>query len=239
MRKPALRRGAGRAAVVAAALTLSLGLPAGSGGTAPALAESASAQAGAPPAAIPFPHPYLSPWSDAEVRLGAETLQWLTDQHITLEAVSPFKMDADGRGFSMPAGTTAYDGLDARGRIYYPGGLRFQHAASHTTIVLKPTYLRVMPRPGWTSAVEVNGKVLSREVAIGDTRSDDVLAGARPSATGLRVERALFYLTPDAARLFEEQTGRPGPRPGSLFGALTPSFDHVPGARRNPAPPRP
>jgi hypothetical protein len=191
-------------------------------------AQATNAPAHAPKVAAPLPGAYISPWGDARVEISDETLQWMNQEGITLEAISPFTMDADGRGFSMPIGSTAGDGLDTKGRIFYPGGLRFHHQSTGKTVTLKPTYITVMPRPGWSSGVEVDGRALDDELPLADTRYDEVMASARPSFTGFRLERAPFYVTDEAADLFAEQTGRSGPRVGSLFGTLTPNFDYVP-----------
>ncbi|MCT2542003.1 MULTISPECIES: hypothetical protein [Streptomyces] len=212
-----------------AALTVPLGL-ASAGATdsksAPATTRTAAAD--------PFPGVYISPWGDAQIELSPELLDWMRTEGITLEAISPFVMDADGRGFSMPIGSTAGDGLDSRGRIFYPGGLNFRHAASNKTITLKPTYIRVMPTPGYSAGVAVNGVPLADEVMIADTTPAEALLGARPSPTGFRLEKVPFRITAEASKLFAEVTGRPGPRVGSLLGTLTPNFDYIPGQRPSP-----
>ncbi|MFF2326675.1 MULTISPECIES: hypothetical protein [unclassified Streptomyces] len=179
--------------------------------------------------ADPFPGVYISPWGDAHVELSPETLSWMRAEGVTLEAISPFVMDADGRGFDMPIGSTAGDGLDSRGRIFYPGGLNFHHAASDRTITLKPTYIRVMPTPGYSAGVAVNGVPFADEVQIADTTPAEALLGARPSPTGFRLEKVPFRITAEATRLFAQVTGGEGPRAGSLLGTLTPNFDYIPG----------
>ncbi|MFG2172436.1 hypothetical protein ACGFMO_13770 [Streptomyces niveus] len=217
----ALRRLTVLAAAVA--LTAPLGMTA-AGAAAP------QQSAAAPTAAVaePFPGAYISPWGDAQVALGDEAIAWMQREGITLEAISPFTMDADNRGFSMPIGSTAGDGLDSRGRIFYPGGLRFHHKASGKTVTLQSTFIRVMPTPAYSAGVSVDGKRLSEEVSIAESTYTEVMAGARPSFTGFRIKQAPFYLTQQAADLFSSVTGGEAPRVGSLFGTLTPNFDYVP-----------
>ncbi|MFC8079651.1 hypothetical protein ACFUN8_29445 [Streptomyces sp. NPDC057307] len=217
----ALRRLTVLAAV--AALTVPLGMTA-AGAAAPQRSSAAPEVA----VAEPFPGAYISPWGDAQVALGNEALAWMQREGITLEAISPFRMDADRRGFSMPIGSTAGDGLDSKGRIFYPGGLRFHHQASGKTVTLQSTFIRVMPTPAYSAGVSVDGKRLSEEVSIAESTYTEVMAGARPSFTGFRIKQAPFYLTQEAADLFASVTGGEAPRVGSLFGTLTPNFDYVP-----------
>ncbi|MGC5398159.1 hypothetical protein ACPXCP_20795 [Streptomyces sp. DT20] len=216
----AIRRLAVLAAV--AALTVPLGM-------ASAGATAAQVPAARAAAADPLPGVYLSPWGDADVELSDELLGWMRDHGITLDAISPFAMAPDGRSFSMPIGSTAGDGLDSQGRIFYPGGLNFHHAASGKTITLKPTYIRVMPTPGYSAGVAVNGVPLTDELMIADTTPAETLAGARPSLTGWRLEKVPFRITAEASRMFAQVTGDEGPRVGSLLGTLTPNFDYIPG----------
>lgn len=223
MRMRALHRLTVLAAV--AALSLPLGLTA---------SGAAAQQPTAAAAAAPLPGAYISPWGDAQVAIGDETLAWMEREGITLEAVSPFVMDADGRGFSMPIGSTAGDGLDAEGRIFYPGGLRVRHQESGKTITLKSTFIRVMPTPAYSAGVSIDGRPLLDEVVIAESTYAEVMAGARPSPTGFRIKKAPFYVTQEAANLFAEATGATAPRAGSLFGTLTPNFDYVPGAAKPP-----
>lgn len=181
-----------------------------------------------------FPVPpgiYISPWGSADVDISDATLAWMDREGVELTTIAPFEMDADGRGFHMPIGSTAGDHLDEKGRIFYPGGLRFEHMESGTTVTLRPTYIRVMPRPGWTSGVSVNGTQVTEEMPLADTKYHEVIASGRPSPTGFRLEKVPFYVTSEASDMFEEQTGAPGPRAGSLFGNLTPHFDYVPTGR--------
>lgn len=177
----------------------------------------------------PIPGAYISPWGDADADISPQFQQWLEQEGVTLEAISPFKMDADGAGFSMPIGSTAGDGLDSRGRIYYPGGLRLHHAESGQTVTLKPTWIRVMPRPGYSAGVELNGRTISEETQIADTNYSEAMLGARPSPTGFRLEKIPFYFTEEAANLIEEYSDIDAPEPGTPFGTLTPHFDYIPG----------
>lgn len=223
-------RGLRRLTVLAAvaALTLPLGLTSAGAST---TQQPVGVQRTA--AAAPFPGAYISPWGDAQVALGDEALAWMEREGITLEAIAPFSIDAGRKGFSMPIGSTAGDGLDARGRIFYPGGLRFHHAASGKTITLKPTYIRVMPTPAYSAGVEVDGVPLSEEVVIAESTYAEVMMGARPSMTGFRIKQAPFYVTEEASRLFASVTRGEAPRVGALFGTLTPNFDYVPTAPRS------
>ncbi|MFJ9504340.1 hypothetical protein ACIRPZ_11125 [Streptomyces anulatus] len=167
--------------------------------------------------------------------IGDETLAWMEREGITLEAISPFVMDADGRGFSMPIGSTAGDGLDSKGHIFYPGGLRIQHRASGKSITLQSTFIRVMPAPAYSAGVSIDGERFREEVVIAESTYVEVMAGARPSPTGFRIKKAPFYVTQEAADLFAAATGATAPRAGSLFGTLTPNFDYVPGAATPPS----
>lgn len=208
-----------------AALSVPLGL-ASAGAAAPQSAAAPRTTA----ASAPFPGAYISPWGDAQVAIGDETRAWMAREGITLEAVNPFAMDVDKKGFSMPIGSSAGDGLDSKGRIFYPGGLKLHHAGSGKTITLMPTYIRVMPTPAYSAGVLVDGKPLADEVTIAESTYSEVIAGARPSVTGFRIKQAPFYVTAEASRLFASVTGGEAPRVGSLFGTLTPNFDYVPTA---------
>ncbi|MFI6699410.1 hypothetical protein ACIBJC_10635 [Streptomyces sp. NPDC050509] len=220
-----------RLTVLAAVAALSLPLGLTSAGAATAQLPAATHQAA--PAAAPFPGAYISPWGDAQIALGGDALSWMEREGITLEAITPFAMDADRKGFSMPIGSTAGDGLDIRGRIFYPGGLNFHHVASGKTITLKPTYIRVMPTPSYTAGVAVDGVPISDEVVIAESTYAEVMLGARPSFTGFRIKQAPFYLTAEASRLFASITGGEAPPVGALFGTLTPNFDYIPTAPRS------
>ncbi|MFD9333806.1 hypothetical protein ACFWBF_05225 [Streptomyces sp. NPDC060028] len=230
MRMHALRRLTVLAAV--AALAVPFG-PSSAGAAARQPADTVQTAA----AAEPLPGLYISPWGDAQVAVGDETLAWMEREGITLEAISPFVMDADGRGFSMPIGSTAGDRLDSKGRIFYPGGLKLHHPRSGKTITLKSTFIRVMPTPAYSAGVSVDGEALSEEVTVAESTYTEVMAGARPSTTGFRIKKAPFYVTQDASSLFASVTGATAPRVGSLFGTLTPNFDYVPKAAKPPTVP--
>jgi hypothetical protein len=223
-----------RLTVLAAVAALSVPLGLASPGAAAQQPTSATRTAAA---AQPLPGVYISPWGDAQVEIGDETLAWMEREGITVEAISPFVMDADGRGFSMPIGSTAGDGLDSKGRIFYPGGLKIRHQGSGKTITLKSTFIRVMPTPAYSAGVSIDGKALLEEVVIAESTYSEVMVGARPSATGFRIEKAPFYVTQEAANLFAAATGATAPRAGSLFGTLTPNFDYVPGTAKPPTVP--
>ncbi|MCY0950457.1 hypothetical protein [Streptomyces sp. H27-S2] len=225
------------ALAAAAALSLPVLLAAGSGSagavTPQAAAPAAVSRAGEP---IP-PNLYISPWGDAQAKISDAFLQWLRDEGVTMTAISPFTMDADGKGFSMPIGSTAGDGLDSKGRIFYPGGLRLSHAETGKEVTLKPTYIRVMPRPGWTSGVEVDGKMLAEEMPLADTKYDEVMLTARPSTTGFRLEKVPFYTSLELAQTIQDHLGRPGPAAGTLMGTLTPDFRYIPNDPNRPTVP--
>ncbi|MFI9588187.1 hypothetical protein ACIHCQ_41865 [Streptomyces sp. NPDC052236] len=216
-----------RLTVLAAVAALSVPLGLGSAGAAAPQPATATRTAAA---SDPFPGLYLSPWGDAQVELGDEMLAWMAREDITLEAISPFAMDADAQGFSMPIGSTAGDGLDSKGRIFYPGGLKLHHAPSGKTITLMPTYIRVMPTPAYSAGITVDGKTFSDELTVAESTYAEVIAGARPSFTGWRIKQAPFYMTAGASQMFASVTGGEAPRVGALFGTLTPNFDYVPTA---------
>ncbi|MFJ6612769.1 hypothetical protein ACIQPT_21110 [Streptomyces sp. NPDC091289] len=186
-------------------------------------------------AAEPLPGAYISPWGDAHAAMSDETLAWIEREGITWEAIGPFVKDADGRGFSMPIGSTAGDGLDTKGRIFYPGGITLHHPGSGRTITLKSTFIRVMPTPAYSAGVSVDGKPLLEEVVVAESTYAEVMVGARPSPTGFRLKQVPFYFTQDAAALISEGIGATAPRAGSLFGTLTPNFDYIPGTTQPPA----
>ncbi|GAA2945607.1 hypothetical protein GCM10010446_33620 [Streptomyces enissocaesilis] len=148
MRMRSLRRLTVLAA--AAALSAPLGLtPAGAAAHQPATLRTEAVT-------DPLPGAYISPWSHAQGEMSDETLVWMEREDITLEAISPFVMGADGRGFNMPIGSTAGDGLDSKGRVFYPGGLKLHHSRSGKTITLKDTFIRVMPKPARASRASVS-----------------------------------------------------------------------------------
>ncbi|MCP3822922.1 hypothetical protein NLX86_34085 [Streptomyces sp. A3M-1-3] len=227
MRMHALRRLTVLAAV--AALSVPLGMT--SSGAAAQQPDSTTRTAAA---VEPLPGAYISPWGDAQAAVSDETLAWMEREGITWEAISPFVKDADGRGFSMPIGSTAGDGLDSKGRIFYPGGIKFHHAPSGKTITLKSTFIRVMPTPAYSAGVSIDGKPLREEVVIAESTYSEVMAGARPSPTGFRLKKVPFYFTQEAANLFSTGIGATAPRVGSLFGTLTPNFDYVPSTAKPP-----
>lgn len=185
----------------------------------------------------PIPGAYISPWGDADVKLSPEIQDWMAREGVSLEAISPFKMDPDGKGFSMPIGSTAGDGLDSQGRIFYPGGLRLRHDETGDTATLKPTYIRVMPRPGYTAGVEFNGQPVADELPIGDTNYVEAMAGARPSPTGFRLEKIPFYFTSEAKEMIEAHTSIEAPEAGTPLFTLTPHFDYIPTRPSSPGVP--
>ncbi|MEV6979190.1 hypothetical protein [Kitasatospora sp. NPDC093806] len=174
------------------------------------------------------PGVYISPWGSAHVGLSDETKQWLRAENITLEAIAPFVLDADGNGFDMPIGSTAGDHLDSQGRIFYPGGIVLHHPASGHTFRLEPTWIRVMPTPLYSAGLSVDDARVRDEFPVADTTYADVIANGRPTLTGFKLEKVPFRVTQDTSDLIGRYTGRPGPRVGSEFGTLTPRFDYVP-----------
>ncbi|MBV6700917.1 hypothetical protein [Kitasatospora aureofaciens] len=205
---------------------------------APAASSTGAAAAPAPAPAptsstratkdIGFPGVYISPWGSAHVRVSDETKQWLQAEGATLGAIAPFTLDPDGYGFDMPIGSTPGDHLDSKGRIYYPGGITINHPASGHTFTLIPTYIRVMPTPIYSAGVLVDGQRAKDEVTVADSTYGEVIAGARPSATGFRLEKIPFRITQQTSDLITQYIGRPGPAAGTYFGTLTPNFDYVP-----------
>lgn len=175
-----------------------------------------------------IPGAYISPWGDADVRLSPEFIEFKEREGVTVEAIEPFKLHPDGNGVHMPIGSTAGDGLDAKGRIFYPGGLTLRHEASGDTATLKPTYIRVMPRPGYSAGVSINGQKLSDEIQVGDTNYAEAIASARPSPTGFRMEKIPFYFTQEAADAIEANTDIDAPEPGTPLFTLSPDFDYIP-----------
>jgi hypothetical protein len=191
---------------------------------------TAAPQAPAAPSAADriIPGAYISPWGDAEVRFSPEFVEFKEREGVTLEAIEPFKLHPDGNGVHMPIGSTAGDGLDAKGRIFYPGGLTLRHEASGDTATLKPTYIRVMPRPGYSAGVSFNGQKLSDEIQVGDTNYAEAIASARPSPTGFRMERIPFYFTQEAESAIEANTDIDAPDAGTPLFTLSPDFDYIP-----------
>lgn len=217
-----------RLALLASATALLIPLGATQASALASGAAATSANAAGAAAKAPIPGAYISPWGDADVDLSPQFQSWMQREGVSLEAISPFTMDADGKGFSMPIGSTAGDGLDSKGRIFYPGGLTLRHAASGDTATLKPTFIRVMPRPGYTAGVEFNGRPVTDELPLGDTNYFEAMAGARPSPTGFRLERIPFYFTSEAEQLIEAGTDIDAPEAGTPLFTLTPHFDYIP-----------
>lgn len=170
---------------------------------------------------------YISPWGSAHVRVSAETAAWLTRNGVTLGAIAPFTLDPDGLGFDMPIGSTTGDHLDSQGRIFYPGGMTLDQASSGTHVELQPTWIRIMPQPGYSAGVKVNGQKISDETLIAYTTPAEVLANGRPTLTGFKLDRVPFHVTRDAAALTAQYFGD-DLKVDSMFGTLTPRFDYVP-----------
>lgn len=215
-----------RFTVLAALAVLALAAPTGPGRTAEA-AVPVHQDAGAGDPALRAGGVYISPWGSAHVRASESTKQWLTANGIALGAIAPFQLDPDGFGFEMPIGSTAGDHLDAEGRIFYPGGMTLTQQSSGTVVELIPTWIRVMPQPGYSAGIKVNGKPVLEEVLIAYTTPAEVLANGRPTLTGFTLDRVPFHFTKDVAGLTELYFGH-GVAADSLFGTLTPRFDYVP-----------
>ncbi|WP_405016681.1 hypothetical protein OHV05_05895 [Kitasatospora sp. NBC_00070] len=170
---------------------------------------------------------YISPWGSAQVRVSDTTKAWLIANDVKLGAIEPFTLDADGFGFNMPIGSTAGDHLDEKGRIFYPGGITLKQESSQTFFELVPTWIRIMPQPGYSAGVKVNGEKLSDETLIAYTTPAEVIANGRPTLTGFKLDRVPFHVTADAATLTKAYFGD-GLKADSMFGTLTPNFDYVP-----------
>ncbi|BFV60121.1 hypothetical protein KCMC57_up52250 [Kitasatospora sp. CMC57] len=127
----------------------------------------------------------------------------------------------------MPIGTTAGDHLDEKGRIFYPGGITFTQESSRTTVELIPTRIRVMPEPGYSAGLHVNGQPVLEETMVAYTTPAEVLANAQPTFTGFRLKEVPFHITKDVAGLTRTYFGE-GLQAHSLLGTLTPRFDYVP-----------
>lgn len=175
-----------------------------------------------------FPGAYISPWGDADVQFSPEFVEFMEREGVTVDALPPFEMHPDGKGLSMPIGSTAGDGLDEKGRIFYPGGLVLRDEASGDSATLRATYIRVMPRPGYSAGVEVNGQKVSDEMQIGDTNYAEVIASARPSPTGFRLDKVPFYFTQEAEDAIEAHTDIDAPDAGTPLFTLSPDFDYIP-----------
>ncbi|MER5864966.1 hypothetical protein [Kitasatospora sp. NPDC002040] len=170
---------------------------------------------------------YISPWGSAQVRVSDTTKKWLEDNGIKLGAIEPFTLDADGYGFNMPIGSTAGDHLDEKGRIFYPGGITLAQESSQTSVELVPTWIRVMPQPGYSAGVKVNGTSVSEETLIAYTTPAEVIANGQLTPTGFKLDQVPFHVTKEAAALTKAYFGD-GLAVDSMFGTLTPNFDYVP-----------
>lgn len=215
------------ALALAGALALSAA-PANAGAAAlpggPAAPAATAAESPNGPAA---PGIYISPWGSAHVRVSAETAAWLTRNGVKLGAIAPFVLDPDGLGFEMPIGSTAGDHLDSQGRIFYPGGMTLDQASSGTHVELEPTWIRIVPQPGYSAGVRVNGQKVSDETLLAYTTPAEVLANGRPTLTGFKLDRVPFHITQETAALTTQYFGE-GLKADSMFGTLTPRFDYVP-----------
>ncbi|KUL48747.1 hypothetical protein ADL22_09180 [Streptomyces sp. NRRL F-4489] len=199
-----------------------------------AMALTAAPADASPPAVPAAPHsgpsalgPYISPWGSAHVRVSDTTRQWLDRNGIKLGAIAPFTLDEDGYGYELPIGSTAGDHLDAKGRIYYPGGVTLTQESTGTKAELQATWIRVMPQPGYAAGIRLNGQQISPETLIAYTTPAEVLASGRPTLKGFKLDRVPFHVTEDTADLTRFWFGDPLPA-DSLFGTLTPRFDYVP-----------
>ncbi len=170
---------------------------------------------------------YISPWGSAKVRVSDVTKAWLIANDVKLGAIPPFVLDPDGYGFDMPIGSTAGDHLDEKGRIFYPGGITLNQESSQTFMELVPTWIRIMPEPGYSAGIKVNGQPLSEETLIAYTTPAEVIANGRPTLTGFTLDRVPFHVTSDAAALTKAYFGD-GLKADSMFGTLTPRFDYAP-----------
>jgi hypothetical protein len=182
---------------------------------------------------------YLSTWGTAHVTFGRAFKSWLARTGATVSAQAPVTLDADRDGFTMPASPVRQTGyqLDARGRMVYPGALvislpakaRVHVHSQRQTLRFGPFYIMVVPDVAWNAALSVNGVPAADEVELATADYSEVLAGGGPpSPSGFRADRVPFHLTQDTAALLAHEGGRAAPAPGSLFGTLTPRFDHVP-----------
>jgi hypothetical protein len=178
---------------------------------------------------------YLSTWGTAHVTFGEAFKAWLKQSGATVTADAPMTLDADRGGFTMPASSPDGDHLDLQGRMVYPGDLTVTvpvsapPRTSESVLRFGPFYLKLMPQPTWTAGLSVDGTVSATEFRLASGDTSEVLAGGgSPSPSGFRAAAVPFHLTPEATDLLARQSGRPGPVAGSLFGTLSPRFDHVP-----------
>lgn len=183
---------------------------------------------------------YLSAWGTSHVAFGDAFKAWLDQAGAIVTAQAPFTLDAGGGGFTMPASPATSDRLDVWGRMAYSGALmislpeRTHEAAAQAqrrTLAFGPMFIRVVPDVSWSATLSVNGSPAAGEVELATADYPEVLAGGgTPSPSGFRADRLPFHLSQDAADLLASAGGRTAPAAGSLFGTLTPSFDHVPTA---------
>lgn len=219
------------ALALATGLAVSLGL-AGSATAAPTTPNAATPNTASPNAAssVKADGIYISPWGSADVAFSPAAKAWIADRHITVGAIAPFTLTRDG--FHMPIGSSAGDHLDSKGRIFYPGGMTFTYP-NGTVVELKPTYIRIMPTPGYSAGVVVNGQEVAPEIMVATTTPAEVLANGRPTFTGFKLDRVPFHITSEMSDTLAQATGQPGPKAGDLFGTLTPHFDYVPTRARS------
>jgi hypothetical protein len=145
-----------------------------------------------------------------------------------MTARAPLTLDADGGGFTMPASPAAGDRLDEWGRMVYSGALmislpaRTRGAAAEAkrrTLMFGPMFIRAVPDVSWSATLSADGSPAAGEVELATADYPQVLAGGgTPSPSGFRAD------------LLASVSGRTAPAAGSLFGTLTPTFDHVPTA---------
>ncbi|MFF7193089.1 hypothetical protein ACFZAM_05260 [Streptomyces sp. NPDC008079] len=204
------------ALALATGLAVSLGL-AGSATAAPTTPNAASS--------VTADGIYISPWGSADVAFSPAAKAYFAERHVTLGAIAPFTKTPDG--FHMPIGSTEGDHVDSKGRIFYPGGMSFTYP-NGTVVELRPTYIRVMPTPGYSAGVVVNGKQVSPEILAATTTPAEVLANGRPTFTGFKLDRVPFHITQELTDTLAQASGEPGPKAGDLFATLTPYFDYVP-----------
>ena len=227
--------------VCAATLALTASGPFAAAAARPAGPSSGSAPSsgGAQPVGGPnFTGIYLSAWGTSHVTFGDAFRSWLAQTGASVTAQAPVTLDADGGGFTMPMSGAASSRLDAWGRMVYSGGLMISLEAKtreagldarRRTVRFGPMYIRVVPDVSWSAALSVNGEPAASEVELATADYPEVLAGGgTPSPSGFRATRLPFHLSQDAADLLASVSGRTSPVAGSLFGTLTPSFDHVP-----------
>jgi hypothetical protein len=181
---------------------------------------------------------YLSTWGTSHVSFGDAFKSWLAQSGASVTAQAPVTLDVDGGGFTMPVSGAAGDRLDLWGRMVYPGSVTISLAAKtregtvdakRRTLRFGPMFVRVVPDVSWSAELSVNGGPADSEVELATADYPEVLAGGgTPSPSGFRATRLPFHLSQDAADLLASVSGHTAPVAGSLFGTLTPSFDHVP-----------